>query len=297
MLWISIAILGYLFLAITNVNDKFLIEKHIKQPFVYVFFIGVLGLASLVLIPFGFVPIDPFSIFIDLIVGVFFIFALVMFFRALDSSEASRVVPFIGGLTPFFIFILSFIFLQERLALKDIIALCILILGSVLITLSPQKKKGISTSDLLWALGAAAVFAVVYTLSKYIYNNQPFITGFVWMRVGSFLAILGFLLDEKDRSVIFNTVKKVKNQIKFYYLGNQIFGGIGFILINYAIFSASVTLVNALQGVQYIFVLVLVSLVTLFYPKLIKEKISKKIVVKKVMAVAVILAGLFLLYI
>jgi hypothetical protein len=76
---------------------------------------------------------------------------------------------------------------------------------------------------------------------------------------------------------------------------NQIIGSLGFILQNYAIFLGSVVLVNALQGTQYAFLLIISAGLALWKPKLLKENFSKKILIHKILAVAFIAFGLFLL--
>ena len=62
---------------------------------------------------------------------------------------------------------------------------------------------------------------------------------------------------------------------------------------NYAIALGSVVLVNALQGVQYAFLMVLGGLITVFYPKIIKEKINNVIILQKIVAITLISFGLY----
>jgi len=56
-----------------------------------------------------------------------------------------------------------------------------------------------------------------------------------------------------------------------------------------------VGLVNALQGVQYIFIFLLVILFTTTLPKLIKEKFTKELVIQKIIAILIIGIGLYLI--
>lgn len=76
-------------------------------------------------------------------------------------------------------------------------------------------------------------------------------------------------------------------------LGAQGLGALAFVLQNYAISFGSVAIINALQGVQYAFLLLFAWLLTLFYPKIIKEDISKKILWKKIGAIVLISLGLY----
>jgi hypothetical protein len=70
-------------------------------------------------------------------------------------------------------------------------------------------------------------------------------------------------------------------------------GSTGFILQNYAVFLGSVVLVNALQGVQYAFLLIISTGLALFAPKLLKENFSWRITIQKAAAVLVIVLGFY----
>jgi len=65
-------------------------------------------------------------------------------------------------------------------------------------------------------------------------------------------------------------------------------------LIYWAIFLGSVTLVNSLQGVQYLFLLVLAFLFFRQIPQL-KEQLEKGVLVQKIIAIMLIGIGLAIL--
>jgi len=70
------------------------------------------------------------------------------------------------------------------------------------------------------------------------------------------------------------------------------------ILQNWAIFLAPlvyVAIINALQGINYAFLLVFIIFLSLKFPQILKEEISKKILLQKIIAILLISAGLFLL--
>ena len=76
--------------------------------------------------------------------------------------------------------------------------------------------------------------------------------------------------------------------------GSQLFGGVAFVLISYAITLASPTLINALQGVQYGILLVLALLAWVIRPNLLKEQFTRKEIVLKIFGVIIISAGVLL---
>ncbi|MBX4191713.1 MAG: hypothetical protein KW804_02865, partial [Candidatus Doudnabacteria bacterium] len=86
----------------------------------------------------------------------------------------------------------------------------------------------------------------------------------------------------------------VKN-VALYY-SSRATGTVGGFLQNYAVSLGSVSVVNALQGVQFVFLLILTSLLSIYFPKVLKEKISAEILTLKVTAIALISCGLYLLF-
>jgi len=316
-MWLIIAISAYFLNAIAMVVDKTLLKKNISHPFVYVFYIAVLGaILMLLVLPFGFVIPTGITLFIALVSGAVFVWALLLLFSVLKKDEATRVGPMVGGLTPVFVLILAWYVLQESLTCNQYIGFIFLILGAFLISLDFQehgakawlkKKLKLNTKiqlpqirKTLWlALPASALFGVSHVLTKFVYQNTEFLPGFIWTRAGSLLAVLVLLLIPANRALIFKDLKKNKKQKNNTqktggrFLFGQACGASGAVLIQYAIFLGSVTLINALQGLQQVFIFIIVLLLTLIAPKILKEEISKEIFFQKITAVALIFIGLY----
>ena len=316
-MWLIIAISAYFLNAIAMVVDKTLLKKNISHPFVYVFYIAVLGaILMLLVLPFGFVIPTGITLFIALVSGAVFVWALLLLFSVLKKDEATRVGPMVGGLTPVFVLILAWYVLQESLTCNQYIGFIFLILGAFLTSLDFQehgakawlkKKLKLNTKiqlpqirKTLWlALPASALFGVSHVLTKFVYQNTEFLPGFIWTRAGSLLAVLVLLLIPANRALIFKDLKKNKKQKNDAqktggrFLFGQACGASGAVLIQYAIFLGSVTLINALQGLQQVFIFIIVLLLTLIAPKILKEEISKEIFFQKITAVALIFIGLY----
>ncbi|MBU2576079.1 EamA family transporter, partial [Patescibacteria group bacterium] len=185
MSWITIVLAGHFLNALAFLMDKFLLAKKIPSPFIYAFFIGALGILGLVLIPFGFSVPSGVEIARALIAGATFVIALVFFFAGLKENEASRVVPLTGGFVPAFTFVLAYFFLAERLGMMEIAAFVALVAGGVLITI--ERGGHGSKRGYVYAVIAALIFAISFVITKQVYIEQEFISGFVWSRIGGFL--------------------------------------------------------------------------------------------------------------
>ncbi|MBU1137098.1 EamA family transporter, partial [Patescibacteria group bacterium] len=115
MNWILIALIAQFLFALVFILDKFFVSKTVLKPVVYAFWAGVLQILVLVFVPFGFKVISPLQILISLSSGALFVLANLLFYRAIQSKEISRIAPVVGGLIPIFTILLSFLFIGERL--------------------------------------------------------------------------------------------------------------------------------------------------------------------------------------
>lgn len=292
--WLTLSLSVYFINALASIIDKVLISKEIPHPFSYTFFVGFLSVTVVIFAPFGFF-IPPLSILvIALFSGAVFLLALFLLFTALYKSEASRVLITTGGLTPVFIFLLSILFLKERLNSWQLAAFFLLILGGVLINLSRESFK-YRVKFLKITVSASFFFALSFVLTKFVFLHQPFFNGFIWIRLGSFLVAISFLISKDLRRKIFQIGKKTKEKISLIFIGNKSLAGLSFILLNLAISKGNVALVNALQGIQYVFVFIFTLFLSLNFPQLLKEKINSRLLVQKIFAIGLIIFGILLL--
>jgi hypothetical protein len=301
MTWLIVAISSYLILAAVFLVDKYLLTGSIPNPKVYTFYVGTLGILVLVFAPFvGFyIPTIP-QIILAFSAGAIYIYALFWFYKSLQLFEASRVVPAIGGLTPLFTFALIYLFSRGReiLSFLEIIAFIFLILGSVLINL--KKEKLINIKSLKFSVLTAFLLSLSFVLIKYVYLVQPFWNGFIWRSVGGFLMAICFFVffPEIKKEIFIKRRKKFPKKTAIIFLTNQTVGAGAAILQNWAIFLvplAYVSFINALQGVQYVFLLIFAIILSFKLPKILKEEISREIIFQKVAAILLIGAGLVLI--
>jgi len=106
------------------------------------------------------------------------------------------------------------------------------------------------------------------------------------------------MLWKKNRDDLKNQ-KKEKHSSKTAkrFLFGQACGGTGNLLMTYAISIASVTLVQALQGTQYIFVFLGVLFLTFYFPRILKEKVTREIILQKTIAILLIISGIWFILI
>jgi len=272
-------------------------KNALPRPVVYCFYMGVLSLFGLVFAFFGPVSFETKDIIAGVLVGGFFMLPLYIMYKAVFLNEASRVGPAIGALTPIFVSLFSYFFLGERLYKNEVFAFIILVLGGILIFFefngNDWKNAKFQAYRILRVSALAAfLFGIYFVLLKLVYTHDNFISGFVWTRLGSFLTAFLFLIPRSNRQLIFGETKILKPKLGILVAANKTISGIAFALLNYAIALGSVTLVNAMQGLQYVFLLILVVVLSHKYPQILSEAVSKKTLAQKIIAVVLIGLGL-----
>ena len=297
MNWLVFAIAGYFFYAIVTVINKFLLRQPATtKPLVFTFWLGVLSIFTFALAPFG-LGWPGWGMFIfDIFTGFIFFLALLAFYRALDINEAFRVASVIGGLTPIFIFLLSWLFLREHLTLWQILAFLVLTIGGFLLSLEKikggfkERLKGIKM--VIWAILLGAIYMVFI---KYIFNQQGFITGFIWTRLGVVLAAAAVLLWPNWRRVIFSSARQASGGLSFLFGASKTLAGFGSFFIHLGVVYGSVTLVSAMAGTEYVFLLISTVIISKKFPEILREKSSRPIIIQKIIAILLIGGGLAIL--
>ena len=295
-MWLYLAILAYLLFALANIGDKLVVTKFKTEPIVYAFYVGVLGIVSLWLLPFG-VNWPPILLLgVALLAGVAFVVALFCMYKALSLGETSRAITIMGSSSPIFTFLLANIFLHEHLKINEFIAFGILVLAIILIVWQKGKpvRKKYHESLIFWSVLAGLAFACNYTLTKYLFSQDTFVNIFFWTRIGGFVTALVIILMPTARKLVKVDWARPKKKKGLLVLGIQLAGGAGVIMQSYALSLASATIINALQAVQYALVFILATILGYKDPHL-KEHLSKEQIIQKISALILIAIGLYLL--
>jgi len=296
MIWLYIAIGSYILLAVTSLIDKILLNGSISNPKLYAFYVGILSSIAFLFLPFGiWTNPGPLLFLTGAAAGMAQIYGSYFYLSALQRFEASRTVPMIGSLVPIFGFFLTVAVSggQAILGQKEFAGFFLLIAGGWLIMASGFfiKKSGLALVML-----ASFLFASSVVLAKLVYLQLPFINGFLLMAFGSVAAALSFLLSRGVRKIVFGhrSVKKESRPNILFFTG-QLMGGAAFLLQSFAVSlapQANVPVINAMAGIQYVALFIFSIILSLFFPRLLKEKNDSASILQKSFAITLIMIGL-----
>lgn len=283
MTWLLIAILAQFILGTSGVFDKLLLRRGFFDPWAYTFWLGVLGLFSVVLAPFGFKLIPLSIILIAFLAGTSFVLAILCMFLALRRGQASETLPLIGGFSPVFTLFIGFLLLKDQLFLQDLIGFTLLVIGGFLLFLAAEGRISIKSTSLIFL--SAALFGLSNVLTKIVFNNSNFITGFFLIKTGGALTALMLLIYPLARKSIIASSKESAPTNQFLYIANRAYDGIGSLFVYIAIFLAHPALVDATQSLKYI---------VIFFTSwfLLKEVAKGKALFGKIISTALVVFGL-----
>jgi len=297
MYWLLVIILAYLFFGFASLCDKLVLSGKPK-PNSYTFYVGVFSLVVILLIPFTKFSFPSSTALTWIILDAFVhIVGLYTMYVALEKFDVSRVIATIGATQPIFIFILTWLFWGPQIMpIIDILAFSLLFIGSVIISI--EKTPKITRDYLKITIFSSIMFSLDYIFAKFVFLNEKFLLGIIWIGIFIFLFALALLFKKKSRKEIFAKQMIFNKKTQIVFLCAQAFGGIANFLQIFAISLAPIAflaIMNSLRGIQYVFLFLLVLFISYFYPKVLKEELSKRIIFQKIISIIFIGIGLAIL--
>ena len=297
MWWIWMSVAAYFCNALVSVVDKTLLTaRRIPNPALYAFYTGILSVGVLGLTPFGMVALPVVVMVEALLGGILFLVSLYFFYKAVYGWEISRVAPIVGAFSAMTTLLLSVIFFGHEFSAGHLVAFVLLVAALVILSAEHVGKVVLRWRIIGFSVLSAVLLGAVFVLSKEVFLQAPFITGFVWLRMGSVVAALAMLAVPRLRRHMSATHSQVSSGSLWWVVANKVVGALGFVLLNIAIAYGSVAIVNALKASEYAFVFLFALLLGVIVPHLLKEKMTRGVIIQKVIGVALMAAGIASLY-
>jgi uncharacterized membrane protein len=309
MSWLFLATIGQLLNAVVAFLDKYIVtdEKALPMPFVYAFysclltgFWGVIYLLAYIpgLADLGMPSLDNVVRPTIQVVGISFLaaytffMALVSMYEALKRAEAVNVMPVIGAVSALSTFGLSYLLLNISLSTSHMWGVVVLALGTLLVA-QTMPHRGI----ILNLLHSGLFFALHFISMKGLFLETSFDDGFFWSRVGFVLFALSLLMVPAYFDRVTGQTRRTTRKTGAIVILTKVFAGVAAFLILKATDAGDVAVVQALDGLKFVFIL----LVTIAFGGLLPDSIARhearpKEIFRHVLYVAVITVGYFILF-
>ena len=228
--------------------------------------------------------------------GSFYLLATLPYFYALDKDDASLTVP-LFQMIPVFSFILGYIFLGEVLDINQILGGIIILVSSVFISLNLAdiKKIHMKWDVFLLMVLSSLLYSLNFIFFKYFAVETDFFITSFWEYIGFGLFGLFLLIFIKSyRDGFISVLKTNKTQVLGVNITNEIVNIVAKISFNYASILAPVTLIWIINGLQPFFVFLFGIILTILFPRISKEDISRKTLAQRMFAILAITIGVYL---
>lgn len=309
MSWIFLAASAQLINAVVAFVDKYLVtdEKAIPKPFVYafysclmagfwlaVYFFGLIpGLAELGFPQFGNVRFPTIQVVgMSFFAAYTFFMALVSLYDALKHSDTSDVMPVIGAVSALATFGASWLFLGTELHSSFIWGVLLLATGSFLVAQIRFNKH-----LFLLTTHSGIFFALHFIAMKGLFIETSFDDGFFWSRLAFILFALSLLLVPAYNELILKQSRNTTRKTGFLIFSNKILAGVASFMILKATDLGDVSVVQALDGLKFVFILIIGIFLGRWLPESVGEnEFSAKVILHKVLYVTIIVIGFVILF-
>lgn len=290
---IGLVILGQIFNAGIVLIDKYIVTKTtVSDPKVYAFYVAIISGVVVFMLPFGIVHVpDIYTILLSLAIGLTFIVSIALLFTSLKSAHATDVVAWLTAISTLTSFLIGSYYLNETLPVHFPYAIVLFIFGMLLV-----GHFRFHARSFFYVFLSGVLFGLSAVLVKVLFSYTDFADGFFWSRMGNVVGAFCLLLYPGVRKAITTTSKETTHKTSYLIVVNRILGGVAFLCILYAIRIGSVSIINALSSLQFVFVFLLVFVLKRKIPEFYEHEFRKGHVMHKVFAMIFIVAGFFVLF-
>ena len=298
MNWLLLAFLGPVFWAISTHIDKYLVERFFKDSGVgaLLIFTAVIGIPGMPLIAAmtDVTSIGRTGMIVTSISGLLYLTAIYFYLRALQQEEASVIAPLFQTST-LFTYIIAYFVLHETLTGWRLLGGLLVMASAVVSSYEPGGARKIKWSVVAPILVCTAVLAGSSVMFKYFAIQDAFWPVTFWSFAGQAVFGAVLLAIPRIRRQFFGMFRKHPGAVLGINAANEIINLGGGLAARYASLLGPVSLVQAIGGTTAFFVFAFGVILSLFFPKLGRENLSRRNLIQKGIAVTLIVAGVILI--
>ncbi|NTW45876.1 MAG: EamA family transporter [Candidatus Moranbacteria bacterium] len=295
MNWIVLSLIAPLFWALTSFVDKYVLGKYSRGLADFVFF-SSLGswLLFFALMPFSGMPVLSLRLLIPVATGMMLMYSYWLYGKALGEGDVSTTIILLYKLIPVVTAALAFAFLGESLAPKELLGFVIVLAGATAVSFERGGK--LLVPGLPAIFGVVVLWSVMTLLIDYGLEEIPFWQYLMLDSLGSAVAGLSLFLVPSLRREMVAGIRSAGGGKYAWYVGNNLLDFVGQMSVKKAVMLApAVSLVTLVIQVQSFYGIVIGALLTVVVPQVIREDISPRSLVRKVIGAAVMFSGIVLL--
>ncbi len=299
MSWLVFAFSGPVLWGISFHLDKYLVEQYFKDAdvavlLVFTSFIGVTMLPFIGFYQPGAVALPLSSILLIGFSGILYLCAMLFYLRALQTEDVSVVAPLFQA-SPLFAAGLGYIVLGETLTPLQLLGGLFIVGGALLLSWRDDGENALfKTRLILLMLACTFALALSSVIFKIFAIREEFWIATFWTYVGE--AVFGFALltIAPYRRQFLTLLRRSRTALLAINGANELInlgGGVG---MRYALTLAPIGLVQAIGSTTTLFVFLFGIVLSVVFPRLGGENLSRRDLAQKGVAALLVGAGVML---
>lgn len=303
MLWFFVALLAPILFALVVHLDKYLIARFTKEDCGkgvggLILYSSLFGLAISFVI-FLFLGSEVVNIpFLDILIlsfaGFSGITAVILYLYAMEKDEASVVAP-LFQIVPIFGLLFEYAILGITPTTLQIFGSLIIIFAGVVLASEFEnfKIKKVKTPVLLLMLGSSFFFALIAVLFKYVTveGGNFWISSFWEYLAWGIIGLLLFVFVRPYRRDFMSSVRSEGATMFGINISGELINTVANSAKNFAALLVPVALVYSVEALQPIFIFIFGVIITIFFPKISQEDISRKALIQKGLPILFMILG------
>lgn len=291
---VFIVLLGALGYALSEIIYGYLCNNQLKNPVTLTFYASIINFIFLPLILFwGFPTLPPLNVIpAYLALGLISLLVQIPAYQAFKENDTS-VVNCLWTLGKVILPFVAFLFLGEKLSWIQYLGFFLIIISNVFLNFDSSQKSKLNLAFFLM-LGCSLFNTASSVIEKYILNEDTnWINLIVYVNIFSTVMTSFLLLNRKCRA-------DIKNNIQMFiicwrhFIGAEILSFMGHCCGIYALSRLPLVVKSALSSTESAFILVLSLFMIKVFKINLKEKVTKKDILRKIICFFIVILGIIL---
>ena len=291
---VFIVLLGAFSYALSEIIYGYLCNNQFKNPITLTFFASIINFLFLPCIFFWGTPTLPPLTVIPAYVSLGIIMVLVQIpaYQAFKENDTS-VVNCLWTLGKVILPFAAFIFLGEKLIWQQYLGFFLIIFSNIFLNFDTSAKSKLNLAFFLM-LGCSLFNTASSVIEKYILNEDTnWINLIVYVNIFSTLITSLLLINKKIRTDIIKHTSAFSLCWK-HFIGAEILSFIGHCCGIYALSRLPLVVKSALSSTESAFILVLSLFMIKVFKINLKEKVTKKDILRKIICFSFVILGIIL---
>lgn len=297
-MWLLLAFTGPVFWALSTHIDKYLVARYFPRSDTAVLMVFTALINILLLPPIAWLVPAVFDVHVtDALVlalsGILYMAAMLFYLRAIQGDEASVVAPLFQAST-LFTFLFAWLLLGETLTVTSACGGALIVAGALLVSFEFGERRRFKLRLVLLMLACTSVLALSSVIFKYFAVRDRFWVTAFWSYAGEIAFGVGIIAVRHYRAEFVALLKRSPGPVIAVNGANELINLGAALGVRYAFLLAPIALVSAISSTTTLFVFAFGVLITHWRPQFGRENLSRRNLVQKGIAAALIAGGVAL---